>query len=327
MLPSSLAFLAAERLLAAAYPSDVDLYQAFERAASTLISTDAFYVCLLQINPYWLHFVYNCEGDRFDKPEPFPFGDGPTSRVARGGEPVVMVSEEHREGMAILPFADPRTRSGSAIHWPLWIEADASELPDAVLSVQAYASGAYITEHVAAIEWLALRAADAIRRRRFVDREACGAEAAALAANRHRAVADVRRFVALLDEVAALRDDPKRLLTEVRRRQVELTQWAPTAPIVEDAVEEALRLLSDRELEVLVYVARGLSTKDVANVLCLSEHTVKRHLDNVYRAGILSRRAEVANAASKIQVAWMTRKGDLRMSRTGDGSRTRRTLE
>ena len=308
MQPTSQGFLAAERLLAAPYASEVDLYEAMQRAAETLVPVDAFYVCLIGRDPEGLHFVHNREGDHFDTPESFPLGDGPTSRVARTGRSVVMVEPAHREGLSLMPFANAGTASGSAIHWPLWIEADSAAPPDGVLSVQAYAPSAYDEASLAAVEWLALRAADAMRRRNESRRTRESAESAALAAGRARAVDDVRRFVALLEEVAALREDPTRLLAEVRKRQVELTQWAPTAAPPSDPVAETLALVSDRELEVLAYVAQGMSTKEVAHALSLSEHTVKRHLDNVYKGGVLTRRAEVANAAPAIQATWMTRK-------------------
>lgn len=50
--------------------------------------------------------------------------------------------------------------------------------------------------------------------------------------------------------------------------------------------------LSDREVEVLRLVARGLSNREIAANLVLSEHTVRRHLSNVFRKiGVTSRSA------------------------------------
>jgi DNA-binding NarL/FixJ family response regulator len=42
-------------------------------------------------------------------------------------------------------------------------------------------------------------------------------------------------------------------------------------------------VLSGREAEVLALVAKGLANKQVARTLGISEHTVKVHLNNVYR--------------------------------------------
>ncbi len=55
--------------------------------------------------------------------------------------------------------------------------------------------------------------------------------------------------------------------------------------------------LSAREMEILLLVARGLSNREVASSLALSEATVKRHLANVYsRIGVHSRGEAVRKA-------------------------------
>jgi DNA-binding NarL/FixJ family response regulator len=53
--------------------------------------------------------------------------------------------------------------------------------------------------------------------------------------------------------------------------------------------------LSDREVEVLRLVAGGLSNRDIATNLVISEHTVRRHLSNIFRKiGVTSRSAATA---------------------------------
>lgn len=55
--------------------------------------------------------------------------------------------------------------------------------------------------------------------------------------------------------------------------------------------------LTDREREVLALIARGLSDREVAAALVLSEHTVHRHVSNILRKlGVPSRTAAVAQA-------------------------------
>lgn len=55
--------------------------------------------------------------------------------------------------------------------------------------------------------------------------------------------------------------------------------------------------LSDREIEVLQLVARGMSNRDIAAALVISEHTVRRHLSNLFRKiGVTSRSAATAFA-------------------------------
>jgi LuxR family maltose regulon positive regulatory protein len=58
--------------------------------------------------------------------------------------------------------------------------------------------------------------------------------------------------------------------------------------------------LTARELEVLGLVAKGLANRDIAARLVVSEHTVHRHLANVYaRLGVSSRAAAVAVATER----------------------------
>jgi len=69
-------------------------------------------------------------------------------------------------------------------------------------------------------------------------------------------------------------------------------------PTVKPPVESAISLLSGREREVLTLVARGLSDREIAQQLVLSEHTVHRHVANIrHKLGRGSRAAAVAEAA------------------------------
>lgn len=61
--------------------------------------------------------------------------------------------------------------------------------------------------------------------------------------------------------------------------------------------EPAAVLLSRREREVLTLVARGLSEREIAEQLVLSQHTVHRHVANIrHKLGRRSRAAAVAEA-------------------------------
>ena len=58
--------------------------------------------------------------------------------------------------------------------------------------------------------------------------------------------------------------------------------------------------LSERELEVLLMVARGMSNQQIAVSLHLSEATIKRHLANIYpRIGVSSRGEAVRKALTR----------------------------
>ena len=64
---------------------------------------------------------------------------------------------------------------------------------------------------------------------------------------------------------------------------------------------EAASVLTPRELDVLRLVAQGLTNPGIARQLVLSEHTVHRHLSNIFRKLNLPSRAAAA--------AWGVRAG------------------
>jgi DNA-binding NarL/FixJ family response regulator len=61
--------------------------------------------------------------------------------------------------------------------------------------------------------------------------------------------------------------------------------------------------LSRRELEVLRLVATGKSNREIAAALVISEHTVARHVQNIYaKLGLSSRAAATAFAFERALV-------------------------
>jgi DNA-binding NarL/FixJ family response regulator len=57
--------------------------------------------------------------------------------------------------------------------------------------------------------------------------------------------------------------------------------------------DDPIGLLSEREREVLEYLARGHGNQEIAEVLSISESTVKKHVNNIYFKLELSSRAEL----------------------------------
>jgi DNA-binding NarL/FixJ family response regulator len=67
--------------------------------------------------------------------------------------------------------------------------------------------------------------------------------------------------------------------------------------MVQEVEEGSGGVLSVREMEILVLVARGLPNRQIASALRLSEDTVKRHLANAYpKMGVVSRGEAVRKA-------------------------------
>ena len=66
--------------------------------------------------------------------------------------------------------------------------------------------------------------------------------------------------------------------------------------------EESPALLSPREIEVLVALSNGLSNKETARRLGISPHTVKFHIESLFRKFGASSRAEVVAKGLKQQI-------------------------
>jgi DNA-binding CsgD family transcriptional regulator len=122
-------------------------------------------------------------------------------------------------------------------------------------------------------------------------------------------IADVRKFNSILDELSLDTEISAGILKKLRAIQIEIAHWAAGHQGDSKEFESELAKLSDRELEVLVHVAQGRSSKEVGHILSLSEHTVKRHLDNVYRKTELKKRSDVIAAAIAINNIQVTRMG------------------
>jgi LuxR family maltose regulon positive regulatory protein len=71
------------------------------------------------------------------------------------------------------------------------------------------------------------------------------------------------------------------------------------APLPADVTDSPLAALSGRELEVLGLVAEGLTNRDIAQRLVLSEHTVNRHVANILRKLGLNSRTAAASLAGR----------------------------
>lgn len=64
-------------------------------------------------------------------------------------------------------------------------------------------------------------------------------------------------------------------------------------------MNKSATILSDREVEVLNFIAHGLSNLEIASKLCLSVHTVNNHRKNMLA------RSRCANTAELVRVAML----------------------
>jgi len=83
----------------------------------------------------------------------------------------------------------------------------------------------------------------------------------------------------LIDAIRVIAGGEALLAPSVTRRLIEeFTRQPATAPGVRS---DAIGQLTERELEVLLLVAKGLSNLEIADALFVSEATVKTHVSNV----------------------------------------------
>ena len=81
-------------------------------------------------------------------------------------------------------------------------------------------------------------------------------------------------------------------------REVHLpAEAASPKPFEANTAQQQTLGITARELEILTLIARGLSNREIATTLVLSEHTVHRHIANILRKLAQSTRAAAATHA------------------------------
>jgi DNA-binding NarL/FixJ family response regulator len=74
-------------------------------------------------------------------------------------------------------------------------------------------------------------------------------------------------------------------------------QWIPREIATRLATRKLFEELTPRELEVLQQMSKGLANKEIADVLKISEHTVKDHLKNILGKLRVADRTEAVTVA------------------------------
>ena len=84
-------------------------------------------------------------------------------------------------------------------------------------------------------------------------------------------------------------------IADLERVTAQLNRVTAKTPMT--ATRDVALLLSDRERQVLAQVARGKTNREVAQTLAISQHTVGRHLENIFtKLGVTTRAAAIAAA-------------------------------
>lgn len=98
--------------------------------------------------------------------------------------------------------------------------------------------------------------------------------------------------------------DPEDLVSAIRATARGQTTLHPSVAArlvrgVDHPIEDSLADLSERELDVLRLIARGMSNKEIAKELVISEGTVKSHVSNILSKLHLAHRTQAALYALK----------------------------
>ena len=89
---------------------------------------------------------------------------------------------------------------------------------------------------------------------------------------------------------------------EVVIKHVEVPVTVPAEPFVADQARLDILGITPRELEVLQLIAEGLSTKEMAERLFVSENTVKTHTSRVFDKLGASRRTQAVQVAKRQRI-------------------------
>lgn len=92
---------------------------------------------------------------------------------------------------------------------------------------------------------------------------------------------------------------PRETRVEVIR---EVPVPAPVGPFARDAAQVAALGLTPRELEILEFIAVGLSNREIAERAFVSENTVKTHSSRVFEKLGVQRRTQAAQRARELGI-------------------------
>lgn len=96
-----------------------------------------------------------------------------------------------------------------------------------------------------------------------------------------------------------LRGDPP-LSPKVARKVLQYFNGAGSAAPLAVAPVLPMEGLSSREVEVLLFIGKGLSRREVSELLHVSDNTIATHVRNIYRKLNISSRAEAALEACRM---------------------------
>jgi DNA-binding NarL/FixJ family response regulator len=64
--------------------------------------------------------------------------------------------------------------------------------------------------------------------------------------------------------------------------------------------------LSKKEREIVILISQGMTNREIASMLCISEQTVKTHISRIFRKLKVSRRSQLVPMAMKLRISETT---------------------
>jgi DNA-binding CsgD family transcriptional regulator len=94
-------------------------------------------------------------------------------------------------------------------------------------------------------------------------------------------------------------------LTITRKKEVVVVREVPvpvpaTVPFSRDEAKVSALGITPRELEILEHIARGMSTREIAAALFVSENTVKTHASRLFDKLSVNRRIQAIQAGQRL---------------------------
>jgi DNA-binding NarL/FixJ family response regulator len=94
----------------------------------------------------------------------------------------------------------------------------------------------------------------------------------------------IRELIEIRADGCVLKNNTgKELLTAIERVSSGKTYFDHLHEFVDHAAELQQYKLSEREIEVIIYITENLSSSEIAHRMFISEHTVKTHRKNIFR--------------------------------------------
>lgn len=110
---------------------------------------------------------------------------------------------------------------------------------------------------------------------------------------------EIQRAITAGAKAYMLKDAPREELLDCIRRVYRGETWIPAPLVAKLAASMSAEALTSRELNVLEFLAQGLSNKEIGARLSITETTVKSHLRSIFaKLNVLSR-TEAVTAANR----------------------------